>query len=149
MGIVSIHQSIRAPREVTWDAFTGFEQAPSLIASIESVQVLERGGESGLGLRFRETRRRGKRSYSEVLEVTQTTAPELLCIECDSCGGRFKTRFHFTEKGASTEVDVELSFKPRTIWAKICTPLKGILLGMCAKVLAQDMNDLASHLEGS
>ena len=147
MGIKSIQRTIQASPERTWAAFTDFEHAAEHVKGIESVEILEPGEPGGAGMRFRETRRMGKRSHSEVLEITGFQPPTQLCIESDSCGGRFKTIMGFTPVPEGTRLDVELSFKPKSLLAKICTPLKGLFLGACLKVMQGDIDDLTAMLE--
>ena len=148
MGIAKINKTIKSTRERTWAAFTNFEQAAKKIRGIEQIEILERGDEQGIGLRFRETRRFGKRLHTEELEVTHAQAPAALCIESNACGGRFKSSFQFTPSGESTDVSVELSFKPLSLMAKICTPIKGLLLGSCVKAMQADLDDLQRAIEG-
>jgi len=148
MAIPRIESTLPAGLEASWQLFTDFQHAAEHLSGVTSVELLQEAPAGGLGVgyRFKATRRMGKREHAGELEVTLFDAPRELCIESNSCGGRFKTRFQFDGQGESTRLRVDLSFKPRTLLAKICTPLKGVLLGVCIKAMTADIEELRARL---
>ena len=147
MKPLTLSKFVAAPVERTFDAFTDFEHAAENVRAIESLEILG-GGPVAVGMRFRETRVMFKREATEEMEITALERPDRVAVGGESCGTRFLTEFRFTPEGGGTRVELEMRFEALTLFAKLMSPLGGLMAKSAAKQMQADLDDLAAVAEG-
>lgn len=85
MPRITVSGEIDAPPEVVFDAITNIERLPEVNEDVLRVEFLG-DRRSGVGTRFRETRRMGKREMETELEVTEHMPHERARMVTDSHG---------------------------------------------------------------
>jgi len=113
---------ISASRDVVFDSVSNFAEMPNTIPDIVGVEFLTKQ-HSGVGTRFRETRRMGKREMVTELEVTEMEAPERIRIVTDSHGTVWDTVFSLEERGADCELCIDMDARPHALLQRFLTPL--------------------------
>ena len=146
MPTMSFSRTIQAPPGRTFDVFADFPNAPTRVAGIKRMEVLT-DGPVGKGTKFRETRIMFGKEATETMEVTDFQPGRSYSVGCTSCGIEWASTFRFTPEGAGTRVDLELSTRPITFFAKLMSPLGALMAGSMKKVIEQDMTDLQKALE--
>jgi hypothetical protein len=145
MITTAIH--IGAPIDRVFAIMTNFAHAPNVIQGITKVEVLS-AGPVGVGTRFKETRVMFGRDATETMEVTAFDAPRSYTLTALSCGVEFKSAFLFEPDGAGTKVTLSLQGKPRTLLARILSPISRMLMGpMMKKCIVKDMEDVKRAAE--
>ncbi|QDU87381.1 Polyketide cyclase / dehydrase and lipid transport [Pirellulimonas nuda] len=135
--------SIAAPPRAVFDLAADFPNAATHVPGIDKIEMLTEGP-VGVGTRFRETR--GKMG-AETLEVTRFEPPTQMCVEADSCGCRFASTFHFIPEGEGTLVRMEIASEPRTFFAKLMSPLGGLMAGVMGRMIEKDLEGLKQVAE--
>ncbi len=145
---VSITETIGAPREEVFAAFTDLEHCAEHIDAIVKCEVLT-DGPVGVGTRFRETRVMFKREATEEMEITKFDPPSSYTVEAESCGAHYSTIFRFEPEGAGTRVECEFGAQPVTFMAKLMSPLSCMMAGTLRKCLTQDMEQIKARVEAA
>ena len=145
---LKLSETVDAPVERVFEIFADFENASHRIDGIERIEVLTDGA-VGKGTRFRETRIMFGKETTEEMEITQFSPNESYLVEAESCGAHFQTDFRFTSEGISTLVEMEISSRPITLFAKLMSPLGFLMAGTMKKCLLDDMKQLKSHCEAN
>jgi hypothetical protein len=124
------------------------ESIADTISGITRVEVLT-DGPIGEGTRWRETRVMMGKERTEELEITSVSAPESYDVECDSCGCLMRCRFTFEERDGGTQMHMSMVTEPRTLFARIVTPLMMPLMRrQMTRCMAQDFEDVRGAIEG-
>ena len=89
-----------------------------------------------------------KREATETMEVIGFDPPGRYELGCDSCGVEFRYEFRFTPEGTGTRVDLTMAGTAKTFFAKLMSPLAGMMAGMMKKCVRADLNDIKAHVEG-
>lgn len=148
MGQFSLNISVDAPKEEVFRIFTDFENAPKRVRGISKLEVLT-DGPVGVGTRFRETREMFKREATEEMEITQLTPGESYTVGCETCGCEYATVFRFTPTRSGTDVEMQMTTRAISLFAKIMSPIMSLMMGpMMRKCMMQDMADLKAAAEG-
>jgi carbon monoxide dehydrogenase subunit G len=149
MASFSMSKRINAPVDRVFGIFTDFEHAADRIRGIQRLELLT-NGPIGVGTRFRETRMMFKREATEEMEITAFEPGSSYAFGGNSCGSEFSTRFRFKPDAGGTRVDVDMQFRPVSLFAKIMSPLMGWMMGpSMRKAFDQDMEDLKAVAEGA
>ena len=143
---LALEVPIRAPQRVVWELLTDLHGAPGRISGIKSLEVLTHGP-VGRGTRFRETRVMIGRKATKVLEVTQLAAPHTFTVEGDACGVPVVSTYSLRESAGVTTLRFELRSEPRTLFAKLMSPLGALLQGSMKRRIQQDHADLRRAAE--
>jgi len=146
---MSTHQTslvVQASPERTFDVFSDLSRAADRVRGIQRIELMG-DGRVGVGTRFRETRVVFKKETTEEMEITAFERPRRYVVEADSCGARFVSEFRFVPEGDGTRVEVEFEATPVTFFAKLLSPLSGLMAGACMKQFRGDMEDLAAVAE--
>ncbi|MGB0717534.1 MAG: SRPBCC family protein, partial [Phycisphaerae bacterium] len=139
---------VDAPREKVFQIFSDFENAAERISGISKLDILT-DGPVGVGTRFRETRVMFNKEATEEMEITQLTTGESYTVICESCGCHYESIFRFEPDGERTHVAMEFNAKPLTLFAKLTSPIAGLLFGsMMRKCMLKDLEDLKAFAEG-
>ena len=138
MAPLKLTQIIDAPVDRVFALATDLPRAAEHIDGIDKIEMLTDGPVS-VGTRWRETR--GKMGTEE-LEITRFDPPHGYTAECDTCGCHFVSTFRFTPVGAGAEAQLEMTTQPRTLLAKLMSPLVGLMMRSATKAIRQDLLDI-------
>ncbi|KXP04776.1 SRPBCC family protein [Tsukamurella tyrosinosolvens] len=138
--------TVAAPRTAVFAAFADIENAPARMSGIESVDFVS-DVRTGLGTRWRETRRMYGRAATEEMEITAFDAPSGYTVEADGPGVRYRTEFRFEDDGAGTRVTMTFGGEPTTTVSRILAVLTKPLTGSVRKAVEADLADMKRYLE--
>lgn len=140
--------TIAAPRTAVFAAFADIENAPAHMSGIESVEFVS-DTHTGLGTRWRETRRMYGRAATEEMEITAFDAPSGYTVEAEGPGVRYRTEFRFEDDGAGTLVTMTFGGEPTTTISRILALLTKPLTGSVRKAVETDLADMKRYLENA
>jgi len=142
--IVSL--TIAAPTATVFALASDVRSWVGRVKAIKKIEVLTQG-DVGLGTKWRETRVMFGREATEKLEFTAFSRGKSYTVGCESCGAKYKTAFEFIPEGAGTRVQVTMTVKPLTFFAKLMSPLGALMMGPMKKLLLGDLEDLKREAE--
>lgn len=144
MGQTTVVRTVDAPVELVFDTVAHIENFSQVVPEIVKVEFLTES-RGGVGTRFRETRRMGKREAATELEVTEFVQNERVRIVSDVGGTIWDTVFTTspTDAGA-VELKMVMDARPYRLTAKLMNPLVG---GFIRKALESDMDAVKAHCE--
>lgn len=144
MTRVTVGGPIDASPEVVFDAVTNIERLPEINEDVVRIEFL---GEqkSGVGTRFRETRRMGKREMDTDLEVTEYVPHERARMVTDSHGTVWDTVFTVRAEGDGAHLEIAMDARPHKLMTKVMTPL---MKPMFRKGMQKYLGVLAEHCAG-
>ena len=135
MTQITVQRTIDAPLGTVFRAVTEVENLPASIPDVVSVEFLSEA-RSGVGTRFRETRRMGKREMQTELEVTELVPNERARMVADSHGTVWDTLFTVRPAGDKTELEICMDARPHKLLPRLMNPLmKGVFRGGLQKHL--------------
>ena len=146
MAKVKLRESIQAPVEQTFEAFSAVPEIANWISAITDMQVLT-DGPVGVGTRFRETRVMYGKEATEEMEFTEYQPHQAYVVEAISHGVHYISRYQFRSNNGGTEVEVTFEGVPQSKFAKLMSPLASLMMGSVRKALQSDLADLKRHLE--
>lgn len=141
-----ISRTINAPVDAVFETVSDISQYTRAVPDIVRVEfVTER--KTGVGTRFRETRRMGKREATTELEVTEYVKDERVRMVSDAGGTVWDSVFTVTAMGdgEGTRLDLVMEARPYRLLSRLMVPL---MKGVVAKAVAGDMDALKAWLEG-
>jgi hypothetical protein len=146
MATFTLSEVVRAPLADVFAAFADFANAPARVTDIKRVEVLT-PGPVGVGTKFKETRVVFKKEAAETFEVTAFEPDAGYELTARSCGAEYKTTFAFTPAAGGTRVEVEMTTRMVSLWAKLLTPMAWLMQGMMKRCLAKDLADARAAIE--
>lgn len=146
MAKFSMTEHITAPPEVSFEVAADFHNAADNIQGIDSLEVLT-DGPIGVGTRFRETRVMFGKKSTEELKITAFDAPHSYVVEGESCGGHYRFEYRFVGDIAGTNVRLNVETRAISLFAKLMTPLAGLMVGPMKKCIAADLEDVKAVAE--
>lgn len=148
MGQLALEQSIAAPVESVFAIATDLPRAAEHIAGIDRIELLT-DLPVGLGTRWRETRTMMGRPSTEELAITAFDPPHGYTVSSSSCGAEFDCRFGFTPTDDGTRVTLALEWRAVSLFAKLMSPISGMMVGSIEKAMRQDLLDLKHAAESN
>lgn len=144
MGRTTVVRTVRAPIERVFDTVAHCENFSTVVPDIEGVEFLTES-RSGVGTRFRETRRMGKRVGTTELEVTEYVPNERVRLVSDQGGTIWDTVFT-TRPAADGAVELKMVMdaRPYRLVAKLMNPLIG---GFIRKAIESDLDAVKAYCE--
>ena len=118
MKRVETTRSIRAPREEVFDTTAHIEDYSYVIPHIVDVEFLTEQ-RSGVGTRFRETRKMGRRKATTELEVTEYEHPNRVRMVADEGGTLWDTTFTYLNTREGTDIHLQMDVRPHSILARL------------------------------
>ena len=134
---------IAAPIERVFDAVAHIERFREVVPRITNVEFLSER-RTGVGTRFRETRRMGRREATTVLEVTEYVPNEHVRLVADEGGTIWDTVLTVRPNGDATELAMVMDARPHTLLARFLTPFIRRPVG---KAIAADLDALKAFCE--
>ncbi len=138
-------RTIRASAQSVFDTVTHIDQFAEVVPAIERVEFLS-DTRSGVGTRFRESRRMGKRLATTELEVTEYVPPERVRLVSDVGGTLWDSLFTVKPAGEGTvELHFVMEAKAYRLLAKLMNPL---IKGIIRRAIEKDLDAVKAHCEG-
>ncbi len=144
MGIMVIKRDIQAPADKVFETVAHIEQYTQAIPDITDVQFLTEQ-RTGVGTRFRETRKMGKRKAVTELEVLEYVKDQRVRLVADAGGTIWDTVFEIQGLGDRTQMTMTMESRPYKLLAKVFNPLIG---PMIKGAVGKDMDAVKSFCEG-
>lgn len=136
-----------APPERVFAMASDFPNAASIVEGITGVEMLT-GGPVRVGTQFRETRVMFGKPATETMEVVAFDPPRSYTLRAGSCGAEFVSEVRCVPDGAGTRLEIEMRCRPVSLFAKLMSPLSGLMMGSMTKLIAKDLADIARAAEG-
>jgi len=136
-------RTIDAPVDKVFRAVTDVQNFAETSEDVIRIEMLSEIT-SGVGTRFRETRRMGKREATTELEITEFVENDYVRFVSDAGGTIWDTVFKVVGVGGTTQVDVVMDARPYKLMARFVTPL---IKGMIGKFMAKDLDGLKARCE--
>lgn len=137
---------IQAPPERVFAVASNFAHAPEFIPGITKVEMLTEGP-VGVGTRFKETRKFMGKEATETMELTGFDPPRSYTLGCHSCGADCLSRISFQPEGQGTRLTFQFEMKPVSFFAKLMSPLSGLMAGTMKKCFVGDMEAIKAAAE--
>lgn len=147
MGTLNVRTHVNAPRSRVFEVFTDIRNSADRVSKIERIEMLT-DGPTREGTRWRETRKMGKRDWTEELVVSSMNAPESFEVTCESMGCRYTFSYAFIEDDSGTEVRLGGRTEPLKLVTKLMMPLMKPMLKKMEEECQRDMEELARVAEG-
>ncbi len=137
---------IDATPEQVFDTCSDLPNASEMIRGIKSIEILSEGP-IGEGTRWRETRVMLGREATEEMWFSEFVRPERYVVEADSHGTKYLTDFTFVPEQKGTRVHLRFQAHPRTMFAKMMSPLAKMMTKTLQKCLTDDLEDVKQACE--
>lgn len=139
----TVTRVIDAPVAKVFETVAHIEAFSKVVPEIVKVEFL---GEqrTGVGTRFRETRRMKGREMSVELEVTEYEPGKRVRIVADTAGTVWDTVFEVQPKNGKTLLTMAMDARAHTLMARIFNLL---IKGMVRKGIERDMDAVKAHCE--
>ena len=145
MGRTTVTRTIKAPVESVFKTVAHIDNFSKVVPDIVKVEFLSEQ-KSGVGARFRETRRMGKREASTVLEVTEYVENEHVRLVSDQGGTIWDSVFTTKPNSDGTvELKMVMDANAYKLFAKVVTPL---IKGVVRRAIEKDLDAVKAHCEG-
>ena len=143
MNRVVVRRVVLAPVETVFRTVadsTHFSRAVSHIVKVEYLSAVR----SGVGTRFRETRRTNGRDVSTELEVTEYAANDRVRIVSDAGGAVWDTEFVVSPSASGTDLTMTMDARPYRWHARLTVPF---VLRMIRTAIEKDMDAVKTFCE--
>jgi len=148
MATYEIRDTINAPADKVFAIFADLPSAADNIESIISIEFLSEQ-HTGLGTRWEETRKVFGKEHTEEMWISDWREGRGYTVSSYSCGSDFTTDLSFTPTGGGTEVVMSMHVVPKTLKAKLMSPLGKLFAGTFKKCMLADIEDLRKKLTAS
>jgi len=146
VSTIALSEHVAAPPAATFTAFADFPNAAGRVPDVLKVEMLTPGGVKR-GTRFKETRKMFGKQATETMEVTAYEPYRRYELSATSGGAAFTSEFKFTPEPGGTRVEVTLTTKPQTFFAKLMFPLGWLMKGAMVKCLKRDVAAVKAYVE--
>jgi hypothetical protein len=146
MPAITVEKIIHAPVETVFARASDVHRWADQVQAIESIEVLTEGP-VGNGTRFEETRTIFGKRASEVMTFAEFDPPRGYELLASSHGSDYVTRHAFEPVDGGTRLTLHFSATPRSLGARLMTPMFVLMRGSLRKMLARDLDDLARVCE--
>ena len=137
MRAADTQRTIHAPIETVFHTVADIEGFSEAVPHITNIEFLTEQ-RTGVGTRFRETRKMGKRSATTELEVTEYVPNERVRIVSDAGGTIWDTVFSVQQKDdGAVELKMVMDARPYKLLARVGNKL---IKGMIARAIEDDMD---------
>ena len=139
--LLCTHRS-SAPPDRMWALASDFERAAGRIKAITKVEILT-PGPVGAGTRFREWRGRQVVDF----EVAAWSPMRSYSLRGYAAGTEFTSEIRCVPDGSGTRLEMEIHVRPKTVTAKLFSPLIALMSRIMVKTCAKDLADIAAAAE--
>ncbi len=145
MTTVAVSREIAAPADVVFRAVAEVENLPKSNPDVVDVEFLSES-RTGLGTRFVESRRMGKKLHKTELEITEHVENQKVRMVADSHGTVWDTLFTVSPAGEKTRLEIKMDARPHKLLPKLLNPL---FKGMFRKGMAKYIDQIAAYCEAA
>ena len=135
------HRSSASPDRV-WAVASDFANAAGRIKAITKVEIVT-PGPVGAGTRFREWR--GRQMVD--MEIAAWSPEHSYSLRGYAAGTEFTSEIRCIPDGSGTHLEMEVHVRPRTVAAKLLSPLIALMSRVMVKTCAKDLGDIAAAAE--
>ena len=148
MSPITVTETLAAPIEDVFAAFTDIEHQAARVSGIKRAEVLTTGG-FRLGSRWRETREVLGRLDDAEMEVTKFEQHRGYTITHHKAGARIDTVFAFAPAlgGEGTTVSITFALENQGLPPGLLTPVSWAIAGKVKEVLKRDLEDMKLAIE--
>lgn len=139
--LISTRRSSASPDRV-WAVASDFVNAAGRIKAITKIEMVT-PGPVGSGTRFREWRGRQMAD----MEVVAWSPPHGYSLRGYAMGTEFTSDIRCVPDGSGTRIEMEVYVRPKTLGAKLLTPLISLMSKLMVKSCAKDLGDIAVTAE--
>lgn len=143
----TVSKSFPAPPAEVFALFTDLDRLPSRVQGITKIERLT-DGPVGLGTRYKESRIVFKKEATETFEVTAFEPNARFEMVAHSCGAEYRADHRFAPDGAGTRVDLTLTTRAESLFARLFMPMAYLMLPMLKKCIRADLNSMEAALAG-
>jgi hypothetical protein len=146
MASFTLTKQVAAAPATVFAVFSDLEHAAGRVTAISKLDLVT-PGPVAVGTRFRETRKMFGKDWTEEMEITALDPGRSYEVTARSCGAEFRTLFQFAPEGSGTRVEVHLTPRALSLFAKLMKPLSWLMMGTMKKCVDQDLEDLKKAAE--
>ena len=146
---VSATETINAPIEKVFAAFTDFANMEQKISGIKKMEFLSGDAEAKVGMKWRETRIMFGKEATEEMWITEINDNRNYVVEAESHGTKYRSEYTFVSKGDQTEVTLVFEGTPTNWLASVGSLMMIFFSGNVKKAFAQDLTDIKKHIESA
>jgi len=144
---ITATDTVNAPIDRVFEVFSDVANCGDRISGITELEVLS-DVQSGLGVKWRETRVMFGKEATEEMWMSGYDAPNSYQVEAESHGTHYLTTFTFKAiDDNTTEVSWIFEGKAISLMAKLMMPLGALFKGATRKMMAADITDLKNYVE--
>ena len=144
---IEVSENIKSPKQDVWKTIVDIENAEKSIPAILKVEVLERPTNGLVGLKWRETRKMFGKEATETMWITCAEENHWYETQAFSSGCEYNTRITVEETSDGTKLSMRLETIPKTLIARLMSPLGFLFSGAIKKNLQQDLSEIKQSLE--
>lgn len=137
---------VNAPPERVFAAFADIPRAAERISGIARVEMLT-DGPTGVGTRWRETRRMYGSEATEEMWIAEFDPPRSYAVEAESHGTRYRSVLTFAPEGGGTRVAMSFEGTPVSFAARLFSVLGGLMAGSVRRMIRADLEDAKRSVE--
>lgn len=143
MTTVTVSRTINASPDVVFQVVSDIPNLPETNPDIVSIEFFTES-QTGLGTRFRETRRMGKKQMDTDLEITKYVENDHVRMVTDSHGTVWDTLFTVRPNGDQTDLTLVMDARPHKMLPRILNPL---MKGMFRKGIEKHLDVVKAYCE--
>jgi hypothetical protein len=132
-----------APIDFVFATISNPQSFSKVSEDVVSIEMLS-DTTSGVGTRFRETRKMGKREATTDLEITECVENEHVRFVSDAGGAIWDTIYTVSTVDDQTRMEVVMDARPYKLMARIMIPF---IKGMVGKFMAKDMDAVTAYCD--
>lgn len=141
MRNVTVSESLDAPVERVFAAFTDIEHNAGRVSGIKAIEMLTTGA-FGLNTRWRETRQVLGHLDSADMRVTAFEKNRMYTISHDKGAARIDTTFSFAPTDTGTQVTVEFTMAGPGLPPGLLAPVSWAIANKVREAISRDLADL-------
>ena len=144
----SVSINIAKPKAEVWKTITDFENCPSYITSILSLEILEQPEDTLVGFKWKETREMFGKEATETMWVTDFSENEFYQTRAESHGSIYISKMAIKEDGDNSELIFSFSGEAVSFFAKIMSALMSSMMKKSLdKAMMKDLEDIKAYVE--
>ena len=136
---------VDAPMETVFDAIAHIDKFRRAAPQVVGVEYLSQN-RRGVGARFREIRKMGKRQAATEIEVTEYDPPKRVRLVSEAGGAVWDTVFSVKPEGAGTSLRMEMTATAGNLVARA---MLHVMRGGISKAIANDLQAVKQWCEAN
>jgi uncharacterized protein YndB with AHSA1/START domain len=145
MTRITVQRPIQASPERVFRAVAHVEGLPESNPEVLAIEFLTEQ-RTGVGTRFRETRKMGHRETQTELEITEWEEPRRVRMVTEQGGTVWDTEFRIAPTSAGSELTIDMDARPQRLAARVMLRL---IRGMISKGMREHIDRLVESCEAA